>query len=794
MRPDLRLATAVLAALALAACADPQPAAPSDGGGGGGPATGAHQAHLTDGPFAGPFACTTCHDSAFAVVFPPPSLARSNGASPSFDATAKTCSNVYCHAGAPQLPLPGGTLATPIFNPPSTVACGACHGVPPPAPHAQSTNCGGCHDGYTSTAVNKALHLNGVLNVSSATCTACHGDGSRTATTQNPQLPAAPPKDTGGNTATTFPGVGAHQAHLNDGTLRKAMACTECHTVPGDTAHATQPLQLTWGPLATADGASPTFSATSYTCSATYCHGSTLNAGGTLTNPVWISGASQVACGSCHAVPPPAPHSQNASCGSCHAGYTATTVNLDTHVNGIVDVSAGACSACHGDANRAPTVANPLLPAAPPVAPAGKPAAVVGTHQLHLNDNPIRQAVACASCHVVPADGAHAAGVAQPVQFSGLATSNGAAPTYAATTLTCSATYCHGNFSFAGITGNAGATPAWDATPTSACTNCHGLPPTGHPAVPGTTAASCNGCHPQTVNANGTINVTGGLHINGAANEGAHAAGWADRTQHGYAASAGGLAACTTCHVGYGPAAGVAASSCNTCHGGTAWQSSCTFCHGTPGRTGNLTGTDALLPAAPPVGTQGESATTQAAVGAHQAHANPTASAALAAPIACAVCHPSPLPTDVTHVNGQPAAVQFSGVAVTGGITTAAYASGSCSATYCHGNFTGGARAAPSWTGAPLACTACHATAPQTGQHARHMSLTGTRTLNCLNCHNGIATGTGNPSTNAALVGSALHVNGTKNVVFGGTFLGAPVTGTWTGTNCTVFCHGSETW
>ena len=40
-------------------------------------------------------------------------------------------------------------------------------------------------------------------------------------------------------------------------TLRRALACTECHAVPADAAHATQPLQLTWGPLARTGGATP---------------------------------------------------------------------------------------------------------------------------------------------------------------------------------------------------------------------------------------------------------------------------------------------------------------------------------------------------------------------------------------------------------------------------------------------------------------------------------------------------------------------------------------------------------
>jgi excinuclease UvrABC ATPase subunit len=46
------------------------------------------------------------------------------------------------------------------------------------------------------------------------------------------------------------------------------------------------------------------------------------------------------------------------------------------------------------------------------------------------------------------------------------------------------------------------------------------MPPTGHPTYTGTpTAASCFGCHPQSVNADGTIKQGGG-HINGKADGG----------------------------------------------------------------------------------------------------------------------------------------------------------------------------------------------------------------------------------------------------------------------------------
>jgi predicted CxxxxCH...CXXCH cytochrome family protein len=365
-----------------------------------------------------------------------------------------------------------------------------------------------------------------------------------------------------------------------------------------------------------------------------------------------------------------------------------------------------------------------------------------------------------------------------------LATTQNAVPTFDGATLTCSSTYCHGNFRFDAVTGNAGPTPAWTSTAPLGCTGCHGMPPTGHQALSGTvTAAACAPCHPQTVKADGSIDVGGGTHINGLAEfQGGHTdPDWANPTHHGYQASAGGLQACTGCHVAFGAASGVASSSCNGCHsaGSTAWQTNCTFCHGTAGRTGNLTGTDARLAAAPPVGSQGETATTQVAVGAHQGHVNPPASGALSNPFACTVCHPSPLPADVAHVDGQPTPVQFSGVAVGG--TYNRTASPTCSSTYCHGNFAGGnAGNSPSWTAASVACNSCHAIAPNTGEHGRNQHVN----AGCGACHSGYTSTT---------VNAGSHVNGEKNV--NGTRIQTWIAGT---RSCTPTsgggCHGTETW
>jgi len=362
-----------------------------------------------------------------------------------------------------------------------------------------------------------------------------------------------------------------------------------------------------------------------------------------------------------------------------------------------------------------------------------------------------------------------------PVQFGGLAVNGGATPVYnRGATPTCSSTYCHGSFTYGAVTGNATPSPAWNSGAALGCTGCHGMPPAGHPGLGGTvTGATCSVCHPATVKADGTIDVAGGKHLDGQAQfEGAHAdAAWMDPTHHGYQASAQGLQNCTGCHVGFGPAGGAVGSSCNGCHSGgtTAWQTNCTFCHGTAGRTGAQAGTDALLPAVPPVGTQGETVATEVAVGAHQAHANPAASGAVTKPIGCAACHPSPLPADVAHVDGQPTPVQFGGLAVNGGATPVYNrgATPTCSSTYCHGaTLLGGSSPTPAWTGAATSCASCHGIPPPSGFHGDHPGGN-----DCSICHPGVN------DTGTALTSKAWHMNGVVNVKNGD--------GTWA---CDV-CH-----
>jgi len=677
--------------------------------------------HLTGGALRGAMACTECHTvptsnthSTGVVDLAWGTLARTGGAAPTWNGTALTCTN-YCHGAT----LTGGSLAFPKWtNGAVDTTCGSCHGSPPPAPHpsvAATVSCGTCHSGYTRTTVNVATHVNGTTDVVAMTCTSCHGTAGRAATTLNPQLAAAPPVGTKGETATTTRAVGAHLAHLQNTRLRSAaIACTECHTVPTSTSHGNGVVGLTWGTLSTKAGTvAATWNGTALTCT-NYCHGTGV-AGGTTKTPTWTGGAAQAnTCTSCHGAPPPAPHSTSTACGSCHTGYTATTVNAATHINGTVDVSSMTCTSCHGTAGRAATTLNPQLAAAPPVGTKGETATTtraVGAHLAHLQNTRLRSAaIACTDCHTVPTSTSHATGTVN-MTWSALA----GATTWTGTTCT---TYCHGST----LTGGTTKTPTWTggAAQANTCTSCHGAPP----PAPHSTSTACGSCHTGYT----ATTVNSATHINGT----------------------------------------VDVSSMT-----------CTSCHGTAGRA--ATTLNPQLAAAPPVDTTGATATTSRGVGAHMKHLS---TATLSSNFACSECHT--VPTSTSHANGTKDLV-FGTLARTGGKTPAYNATTTgCSATYCHGNFTGGATtAAPLWTGGAMTCTSCHGNAPSTGEHSKHVTSEG---YACSVCH---GTGFTKTGTTTGTVNAALHVNGVKNVGGTGTRIN-----TWNATtkSCAPSCHGTETW
>ncbi len=217
----------------------------------------------------------------------------------------------------------------------------------------------------------------------------------------------------------------------------------------------------------------------------------------------------QAACGTCHGVPPPPPHTSVTACGNCHPTASGIGVIVDPsrHVDGVVDVEFGpdaTCASCHGTA--------PLAPSPPPALDGSTDTADrgVGAHATHLGGSGEALAVACEECHIVPTElldaGHFDSSLPAEVTFpdDGLARGDGATPAYDADALSCSGAYCHGGT----LGGGTLTEPTWttvDGTQTT-CGTCHGLPPPPpHPPL-----ATCGDCHPTDapdVHVNGTVDL-----------------------------------------------------------------------------------------------------------------------------------------------------------------------------------------------------------------------------------------------------------------------------------------------
>jgi predicted CxxxxCH...CXXCH cytochrome family protein len=307
-------------------------------------------------------------------------LAKTNGAAPTWNGTSLGCAASYCHGGT----MAGGTRTTPIWSlvDGTQVACTACHGMPPATvakgarthPQSSGTDCGNCHTGYTAAKVNVALHVNGTVDATFS-CTSCHGDATRVLVTgADAQTASSPPVNAAGTAWSTF-GVGAHLAHLNKGTgaIGAHVACSECHTVyaaaptGGTDKHGNGVAEVVFGTRAKTGGAVPTYNAGSATvapsCATSYCHGNfTVNANshGVLAANISWNTAGPLACKSCHTVnasnvpvpndschPPNFNHDGGNSCSSCHKNVnSAGTAITDatTHVDGTIN---GKCTDCH---------------------------------------------------------------------------------------------------------------------------------------------------------------------------------------------------------------------------------------------------------------------------------------------------------------------------------------------------------------------------------------------------------------------------------------------------------------
>jgi predicted CxxxxCH...CXXCH cytochrome family protein len=104
-------------------------------------------------------------------------LSVTSGARPSWNATAGTCANTYCHGNHVN-----GLNATPSWTATGPLSCStSCHArTPNDSFHTtfrhsnKSGACNGCHkdtDATGSTVTNPALHVNGVID---GLCSQCH--------------------------------------------------------------------------------------------------------------------------------------------------------------------------------------------------------------------------------------------------------------------------------------------------------------------------------------------------------------------------------------------------------------------------------------------------------------------------------------------------------------------------------------------------------------------------------------------------------------------------------------------
>lgn len=635
-----------------------------------------------------------------------------------------------------------------------TGICQSCHNLPSSVPE---------HAAYASNLSKNrndcvVCHVEGPHTDNPPTdpfgsCTNCHG--------QPPQLAVSGDTANGGTLGGYSPGytrytaedTTPHLSHAGATGSYYAYNCNECHL--GST-HNNNYIELFLVKPAKA-GASAAYTAntppTASTCANIYCHSN--GAGGYKAGQNAMSWNSGTGAGSKNSIIGLAAATR---CVTCHDGSTISTGSHNKHVTTM----GYGCATCH-----ATTVSNntTLLPSA---------YGVNGTHVNAVKDvsysgtgAAIGTSCATVNCHgngiggdavTVPtwgnaASGAcgtcHLTATSAPVLSSGSHTTHitliGGAN---ASCVTCHTAYtsetapAHADGTFTTPTGcntchsdpySAVSNPPTWGTSASGCGACHtgvgaftgtGLGPnTGshnkHMAIAG---ALCNQCHSGavagtsggTVHTDGNIDVTGGYPTNVTK----HAAG-----------SYTGTCSSTSCHVSSYSAASVVSPTWGVVSG-------CVACHT---GVGAFTGTG-----------QGPN------TGSHNKH--------MALPSAgCGDCHAGASTSNggSAHTDGN--------IDVTGGYATnvTKHTAGSgyttCATATCHANpYSAASVVTPTW-GVVAGCASCHTgvgaftgtgSAPNTGTHNAHMSITGSA---CSQCHTGASTTSG----------GAAHIDGNIDVTGG---------------------------
>jgi predicted CxxxxCH...CXXCH cytochrome family protein len=650
----------------------------------------------------------------------------------------------------------------------------------------------------------------------SASCTACHGtDGRVGVAGADALVAAAPPVGAGGENLTTQRAVGAHQPHVNQATFRASpIQCSDCHPIP-NTHQGTR--DMAWSALATGAGAvSPSWSGTG--CASTWCHGAGLaGGGGTITTPNWTA-SGQAACGTCHASPPPVSaaatqdHPQNTACATCHGtGYAQAGVTgaaLTSHVDGTIQKPANGCTACHGVlaglagaavANTSPTAAPGYDASAADTR--GRTAttfASVGAHQAHVNPSASQNWMAaqgCAVCHgslpgagdTTHANGTILAGFTAPANAYGVTVAPAAFNAAWEASPTCT-NACHSN---AGPLGGSLATaaPTWTSATNMTCTSCHGGAASGtlssrhaKHVTAGTYALDCARCHSATGTA-ATI-TTRSKHVNGTKNV-AFDATPVNQASATYTGPATYTCNSTYCHSNGTTATAPFGAPVNLTLNWSTGTSpvDCSGCHG-----GNASAVAVL------------------ATGSHTAHVNQASY--IGTNLGCVTCHAATVSADRTILAGSGFASHVNGQK---NVSAASWNGASCATNACHSS----GQASPqfysaSW-GTPIAndCKGCHGRyAPQAfasvaGEPNYASGAAGSATANshqkhvgsaadCQNCHSGTAT----PAGTAIVAGSALHVNGARDITILASWDTNGATSNYTAGTKTcnsVSCHGTGT-
>lgn len=611
---------------------------------------------------------------------------------------------------------------------------------------------------YNATSQATFTHYNGVDCTKchkhnagfDPVCNSCHGIPPTEATYGGPNGLANDPNITGSTT------TGAHSRHA----LNLGYSCSKCHNGYETTMGEAQPKIDIGFNMFGKDGAGTTYGGhsqvtytyrarnnttvamnNSRTCSALYCHGSTLTLG-TNTNPVWTGAGGTVVCGSCHGTtaartPVSGSHTRHAgtaagglgvSCADCHGG----TVN--GHVNGSVawvmnqqnirfgsnakykdvfngstgtfapGLTYGKCSNiyCHSSVQGNGGVGLPATFATPTwgdpsvaCASCHSPTPSTGSHGKHVVS--MGYANCTFYCHTSGGQGSanHANGTINvtinTTYGAGASYSQGNNPPQTLGYGTCNAVYCHGSYQ-----GGNNMAPTWGGG-TVACGNCHRAtvanpPLTGNHARhtgsnPGQLNLTCDKCH----GANGA-GQTGhqDQHVN-----------WdLDRVDSRFGNAASYRSAETGSTANQAPSA--VKGNCST-----------VYCHS---NVQNSTGTTVFSSSATP--TWGASS-----VSCGSCHANPNMSGShlthnTAYGNDCTVCHTGGGSGNLKHGNGRIDIVfNSTKVGAIGAYSQGTHTPGSggfgyCSTTWCHGSLSRNLTATMNWGAAGRtaidSCSLCH--------------------------------------------------------------------------------------